>query len=235
MCFRLLLLFMILRQITAEDFSGYINKLRPVRLRRIERGLKTEHVTLPYQGLRPSFFKVMIGDFGKRLKVPVNFVGNFNGMIPYDSILRSPSGCWNVKVREEEDGGLSFWKGWPDFAEAHCLQEGDFVTMKYIGNSQFVVTLYGNNGCEKVLSPTGSNGVKSIPSRKRKECGETSKGKFTGNGSEYDQHKYHAGDIGRYSLSTDKKKCELFKCDSLKRKAAIIEGRTGANQTELFA
>ncbi|XP_026424657.1 putative B3 domain-containing protein At5g66980 isoform X1 [Papaver somniferum] len=153
-------------------------------------------------------------------------------MIPYDSILRSPSGCWNVKVREEKDGGLSFWKGWPDFAEAHCLQAGDFVTMKYIGNSQFVVTLYGNNGCEKVSSPTGSNGVKSIPSRKRKECGETSKRQFTNSGSGFDQHKYHAGDTGGDSLSSGKKKCELFKCDARKRKATVIEGRTGANQTE---
>ncbi|KAI3849873.1 hypothetical protein MKW98_026787 [Papaver atlanticum] len=53
MCFRVLLSFMILGQITLEDISGYIkgyqcysskldwNKLRPVILRRIERGLKT--------------------------------------------------------------------------------------------------------------------------------------------------------------------------------------------------
>lgn len=109
----------------------------------------------------PSFFKVMMGDFRKKLKLPVNFIKNFKGMIPYDLILQSPSGCWNVEIREEEDGGLSFWEGWPDFVEAHCLGQGDFVTMKYIGNSQFVVILFGKNGCEKVLpSSTGKNGVK---------------------------------------------------------------------------
>ncbi|XP_026398456.1 B3 domain-containing transcription factor VRN1-like [Papaver somniferum] len=70
-------------------------------------------------------------------------------MIPYDSILRSPSGCWNVKVREEEDGGLSFRNGWPDFVEAHYLSHGDTATMKYVSNSQFDVKLYGTNGCEK--------------------------------------------------------------------------------------
>ncbi|KAI3975558.1 hypothetical protein MKX01_002390 [Papaver californicum] len=151
---------------------------------------------------RPSFFKVMSGDFEKK-KIPVNFVGNFNGVTPYDSILRTPSGCWNVKVREEEDGGLSFRKGWSDFVEAHYLGLGDFVTMNYIGNSQFAVKMYGINGCEKVLPSTGSNGVKSSPSRKRKDYGETSKGKFTIHGSEFDQHKYHVGDIQRDSFRSD--------------------------------
>ncbi|KAI3983392.1 hypothetical protein MKX01_013459 [Papaver californicum] len=181
---------------------------------------------------RPSFFKVMMGDFRKKLKLPNNFIGNFNGMIPYDSILRSPYGCWNVKVREEEDGGLSFQKGWPDFVKSHCLGQGDFVTMKYIGNSVFVVKLYGRNGCEKALFSTSSNGIKSSPPRKRKECGETSKGKFTDYGSEFDQHKYRVDDIGRDSLCPDKEKCGLFKCNALKRKSTVIEGRARVNQAE---
>ncbi|XP_026424645.1 B3 domain-containing transcription factor VRN1-like isoform X2 [Papaver somniferum] len=154
-------------------------------------------------------------------------------MVPYDSILQSPSGCWNVEIREEEDGGLSFWEGWPDFVQAHCLGQGDFVTMKYIGNSQFAVMLYGKNGCEKVLpSSTGNNGVKSIPSRKRKEYGETSKRQFTNSGSGFDQHKYHAGDTGGDSLSSGKKKCALFKCGALKRKSTLIEGRIRVDQEE---
>ncbi|KAI3884924.1 hypothetical protein MKX03_037860 [Papaver bracteatum] len=187
----------------------------------------------PQNYRRPSFFKVMMGDFRKKLKLPVNFIKSFNGMIPYESILRSPSGFWNVEIREEEDGGLSFRKGWPDFVEAHCLGLGDFVTMEYDGNSQFVVKLYGKNGCEKVLpSSTGNNGVKSIPSRKRKGYGETSKGKFTNFGSEFDQHKYRAGNIGRDSLSSDKKKCELLTCGALKRNSTVIEGRTAVNQAE---
>ncbi|KAI3983606.1 hypothetical protein MKX01_000618 [Papaver californicum] len=182
---------------------------------------------------RPSFFKVMMGDFRKKLKLPVNFIKNFNGMIPYDSILRSSYGCWNVKVRQEEDGGLSFRKGLPHFVEAHCLGQGDFVTTKYIGNSLFVVKLYGINGCEKALSFTDSNGVKSIPSGKRKECEETSNGKFTNYGSEFDQqHKYRADDIGRDSLCPDKENCGLFKCNALKRKSTVIEGRTRVNQAE---
>ncbi|KAI3849871.1 hypothetical protein MKW98_026785 [Papaver atlanticum] len=182
---------------------------------------------------RPSFFKVMMGDFRKKLKLPVNFIKNFNGMIPYESILRSPSGCWNVEIGEEEDGDLSFRKGWPDFVEAHCLGQGDFLTMEYNGNSQFVVKLYGKNGCEKLLpSSTGNNGVKSIPSRKRKGYGETSKGNFTNFGSEFDQHKYRAGDIGRDSLSSDKKKCGLFKCGALEKKSTFIEGGTRVNQEE---
>ncbi|KAI3922304.1 hypothetical protein MKX01_005993 [Papaver californicum] len=174
---------------------------------------------------KPSFFKVMIGDFKKILKIPVDFIGNFNGTIPYDSILRSPSGCWNVNVREEEDGGLAFRKGWPDFVEAHYLGHDDFVAMKYIGNSQFSVKLYGRNGCEKVLPCIGSTGVKSIPSRNSKEYGETSKGKSTNNGSEFERHKYNACHIGIILL---------FKCDALKRKSTVIERRTWVDQADCW-
>ncbi|KAI3946042.1 hypothetical protein MKX01_024798 [Papaver californicum] len=183
---------------------------------------------------KPSFFKVMIGDFKNKLKIPVNFIGNFNGTIPYDSILRSPSGSWNVNVREEEDGGLSFRKGWPDFVEAHYLGHEDFVTMKYNGNSQFSVKLYGTNGCEKVLPSIGSNGVKLIPSRKRKDYGETSKGNSTNYGSEVEHHKYHACHIGRDSFCSDKRNCRLFKCDALKRTATVIERRTWVDQAECW-
>ncbi|KAI3968337.1 hypothetical protein MKW92_052326 [Papaver armeniacum] len=182
----------------------------------------------------PSFFKVMSGDFAKKLKIPVNFIEKFNGVIPYDSILRSPLGCWNVKVREEENGSLTFRKGWPDFVESHYLRHEDFVTVKYIGNSQFSVKLYDKNGCEKVFpSYIGSNGAKSIPSRKRKEYEETSKGTFTNYGSEFDHHKHHAGDIGRdSSLCSDKRDCGLFKCDALKKKAIVSKRRTGVDQAE---
>ncbi|RZC44828.1 hypothetical protein C5167_037773 [Papaver somniferum] len=171
---------------------------------------------------RPSFFKMMTGDFQKKLKMPVNFIGTFNGMIPYDSNLRSPLGCWNVKVKEEEHGGLSFRKGWPDFVEAHCLGHEDVVIMKYIGNSQFSVKLYGRNGCEKVLPSAGSNGVKSISSRKMIEYGETSKGKvITNYGTNFDRHKDRADDIGRDSFCSDKRSCGLLKYDSLERKTTV--------------
>ncbi|KAI3989054.1 hypothetical protein MKX01_033090 [Papaver californicum] len=148
---------------------------------------------------RPSFFKMMIGDFHKKL-------------------VR----CWNVKVREEEDGGLSFRKGWPDFVEAHYVGHGDFVIIKYSGNSQFVVKLYGINGCEKLLPSTGSNGEKSIPSRKRKQYGETSKGNvLTNYGTDFDRQKCRAADkIGRDSFCSDK------------RSSTVMERRTGVDQAE---
>ncbi|KAI3927635.1 hypothetical protein MKW92_046950 [Papaver armeniacum] len=169
---------------------------------------------------------MMMGEFENKLKIPVNFTGNFNGMVPYDSILRSPSGCWNVKVIKEE-GGLYFWKGWPDFVEAHYLGHGDIVTMKYVGNSQFDVKLYGTNGCEKVLPSAGSNGVKL-------DNGETSKRKLTNYGSEFDHHRYFAGHFGRDSFCPDKRDCGLFKCDALKRKANVIEERTKVDRADCF-
>ncbi|KAI3881065.1 hypothetical protein MKX03_015695 [Papaver bracteatum] len=184
----------------------------------------------------PSFFKVMSGDFSKKLKIPVSFIEKFNGVIPYDSILRSPLGCWNVKVREEEDGSLSFRKGWPDFVESHYLCKEDFVTVKYIGNSQFSVKLYGKNGCEKVFpSSIGSNGAKWIPSRKRKEYEETCKGTFTNYGSEFDHYKHHSGGIGRdSSFGSDKRDRDsgLFKCEAVKKKAVVSKRITGVHQAE---
>ncbi|MCL7021942.1 hypothetical protein MKW94_021425 [Papaver nudicaule] len=100
---------------------------------------------------RPSFFKVLIGNFTKELRIPFNFIEKFNGKIPVDAILRSPSGrCWTVNVVEEENG-LFFREGWPDFVRKHGLECDDFMTVKYLGNSQFKVKLYATNGCEKEL------------------------------------------------------------------------------------
>ncbi|XP_026459518.1 uncharacterized protein LOC113360197 [Papaver somniferum] len=118
----------------------------------------------------PSFFKVMSGDFSKKLKIPVNFIEKFNGVIPYDSVFPSS---------------------------------------------------------------ISSNGAKSVPSRKRKECEETSKGTFTNYGSQFDHYKYHAGDIGRdSSFGSDKRDCGLFKCEAVKKKAIVSKRRTGVHQAE---
>ncbi|KAI3938477.1 hypothetical protein MKW92_034789 [Papaver armeniacum] len=160
----------------------------------------------------PSFFKVMSGDFVKKL-------------------VR----CWNVKVREEENGSLTFRKGWPDFVESHYLRHEDFVTVKYIGNSQFSVKLYDKNGCEKVFpSYIGSNGAKSIPSRKRKEYEETSKGTFTNYGSSLitiSIMQVILEEIHHF-VQTKGTVSGLFKCDSLKKKAIVSKRRTRVDQAE---
>ncbi|MCL7029760.1 hypothetical protein MKW94_025191 [Papaver nudicaule] len=124
---------------------------------------------------RPSFFKVLIGNFTKELRIPFNFIENFNGMIPVDAILRSPSGrCWTVNVVEEENG-LFFREGWPDFVRKHGLECDDFMTVKYLGNSQFKVKLYATNGCEKELP---------LPHKKRSASLSPSKWPYKKNKSE---------------------------------------------------
>ncbi|XP_062002400.1 B3 domain-containing protein Os03g0622200-like [Rosa rugosa] len=52
---------------------------------------------------RPSFFKVLVGDFSQQLRIPRAFVKNFNSCVPPISGLRGPCGtCWTVNLKEIE-------------------------------------------------------------------------------------------------------------------------------------
>ncbi|OVA05172.1 B3 DNA binding domain [Macleaya cordata] len=177
------------------------------------------------QTRRPSFFKVMIGDFTKKLRIPVDFIENFNGIVPVESILRSPSGrCWSINVKRVEEN-LFFRKGWPDFVRDHSLEFGDFLVMKYIGNSQFDVKIYGKNGCEKELPSTNEDIEKPIP-LKNNEQGQTTKRKFTKLQTEV-EHKFHEENRERDSVGSDKKICGSCKCVEPERRTAIANERTG--------
>ncbi|KAK8943267.1 putative B3 domain-containing protein [Platanthera zijinensis] len=98
---------------------------------------------------RESFFKVMIGDFQTRLKIPPCFHKQFGGDIPVNSVLRSRGGRrWAVKLRREGNN-LFFGEGWECFVADLSVQLGEFLLFVYDGFLGFDVKIYGITGCEK--------------------------------------------------------------------------------------
>ncbi|XP_077233164.1 B3 domain-containing protein Os01g0723500-like isoform X2 [Tasmannia lanceolata] len=98
---------------------------------------------------RASFFKVLIGDFTTKLRIPPAFVRRFNGKLLNKSILKNPTGkFWHVKV-ERIGNDLFFQEGWQNFVKDNSLQTGDFLVLEYDGNSEFDVLIFGKSGCEK--------------------------------------------------------------------------------------
>ncbi|KAF8406369.1 hypothetical protein HHK36_008456 [Tetracentron sinense] len=126
---------------------------------------------------RPSFFKVMIGDFTNKIRIPPAFMKNFNGMLPHESILRSDTGrFWRVQM-EVVDQDLFFQNGWPEFVKDHALEVGDFLIFWFLGNSTFDVRIYGRTGCEKKVALPKRNGKVPISFIKKERQGK-GMGKF---------------------------------------------------------
>ncbi|GMY12640.1 B3 domain-containing protein Os01g0723500-like [Fagus crenata] len=101
---------------------------------------------------KPSFCKVMVGDFSTRLRIPEAFVKYFDGGVPYKSVLWGPSGIsWRVNVKEV-DNNLFFHKGWGAFVQDNSLKMADFLLFRYAGDSNFCVKIYGKDCCEKGVS-----------------------------------------------------------------------------------
>ncbi|KAL5780375.1 hypothetical protein ACOSQ2_011112 [Xanthoceras sorbifolium] len=105
---------------------------------------------MKHKETRPSFFKVLIGDFSNKLRIPPAFLKNFNGSSLGKIVLQNHSGeNWVVEM-EKDVNGLSFGSGWQEFVKDHALQVGDFLVFKYYGNSKFSVKIFGKTSCEKV-------------------------------------------------------------------------------------
>lgn len=49
-----------------------------------------------------------------------------------------------------------FQKGWPEFVQENSLEDGDFLTFCYSGNSTFCVKVFSPNGCTKRADDTSS-------------------------------------------------------------------------------
>ncbi|KAJ8637461.1 hypothetical protein MRB53_011728 [Persea americana] len=123
-----------------------------------------------------SFFKVLLLDFTQKLRIPPAFIKCFNGKVPYESILRSPTGrVWHVKVNKVGNG-LFFQNGWPDFVEENILQMGEVLVFTYQGNSEFDVKMFGKSGCEKeetsmIKKDESSSGYEKEEASEKHECG----------------------------------------------------------------
>eukprot|EP00268_Persea_americana_P026173 TRINITY_DN2556_c0_g1_i1.p1 TRINITY_DN2556_c0_g1~~TRINITY_DN2556_c0_g1_i1.p1 ORF type:complete len:295 (+),score=47.91 TRINITY_DN2556_c0_g1_i1:21-905(+) len=97
----------------------------------------------------PCFFKVMIGDFSEKLRIPPAFIPNFHGKLIEESTLKCPNDeVWPVKMKHDA-GKLFFDNGWQDFVKDKNLEVGDFLVFRYDGDSGFDVQIFGKSGCEK--------------------------------------------------------------------------------------
>ncbi|KAE8707066.1 hypothetical protein F3Y22_tig00110387pilonHSYRG00767 [Hibiscus syriacus] len=107
----------------------------------------------------PSFFKVAIGDFGNKLRIPPTFVKYiFKGKVPSMFTLHSDSrSLWRVRVQAEQ-GKYFFTGGWTKFAKHHCLETGDFLVFFLVDSSTFDVIIYNRTACEKNVTLTAKRG-----------------------------------------------------------------------------
>ncbi|KAA8547272.1 hypothetical protein F0562_003864 [Nyssa sinensis] len=111
--------------------------------------IEMDRISNPGSSRRPSFFKVLMGDFSQQLRIPPAFVKHFNGVVPLKCMLwNSAKRSWHVDV-EMVDKKLFFQKGWGPFVQDNSLEAGDFLLFQCTGNSQFYVEMYGKNCCEK--------------------------------------------------------------------------------------
>ena len=50
---------------------------------------------------------------------------------------------------EEDENAVHFANGWQDFVQECFLQEGEFLVLRYNGNSSFTVRIFGKDACMK--------------------------------------------------------------------------------------
>ncbi|KAL5984821.1 hypothetical protein ACLOJK_038657 [Asimina triloba] len=94
------------------------------------------------------FFKIMVGDFGHRLRIPPAFVKYVKEGIT-EAILECSNGrLWHVKL-QKRPSGLYLENGWEVFAKEHCLQMHDCLVFGYDGAVNFTVQIYGTSACQK--------------------------------------------------------------------------------------
>uniref|UniRef100_A0A0E0JNF8 TF-B3 domain-containing protein n=1 Tax=Oryza punctata TaxID=4537 RepID=A0A0E0JNF8_ORYPU len=108
---------------------------------------------------RPHFFKVLVGDFKQRLKIPPNFCKH----IPWEesrkakslkeasmaATLEGPSGrTWLVVIRRTAEGTF-FTSGWPKFVQDQALRDLEFVVFRYDGNTRFTAMVFDRTACER--------------------------------------------------------------------------------------
>ncbi|KAG9441472.1 hypothetical protein H6P81_017326 [Aristolochia fimbriata] len=107
----------------------------------------------------PAFFKVMVGDFQKRVKIPTEFIRRIRRKLPSKTIFSGKS---------KDD--FFFQNGWSKFVEDYSLEIGDFVVFQSDDKLNFDVTVLGHNQCEKKVTNT-----KKIPPKAKNTKQRTAK------------------------------------------------------------
>ncbi|KAM7520536.1 hypothetical protein LguiB_019498 [Lonicera macranthoides] len=112
-----------------------------------------------YPEMSPQFFKIFVPDLCLfQLRIPKAFIKCFKGVIPYKSILWGPGNrSWRVDVKKANNYFI-FEKGWRKFVDDNSLKSRDFLVFAYNGNSEFHVTVFGQNNCPKQIDITALDG-----------------------------------------------------------------------------
>ncbi|KAK1383365.1 hypothetical protein POM88_021100 [Heracleum sosnowskyi] len=109
---------------------------------------------------KPSFMKILVGDFSDKLMIPPKFVRLHRGTLPRKCRLR-PShtqDSWRVRTKQI-DNFLYFSKGWRKFARYQSLESGDLLVFRYAQDSEFCVDMFDKSCCSK--EPVTSQNVNS--------------------------------------------------------------------------
>ncbi|KAK1276559.1 B3 domain-containing protein [Acorus gramineus] len=109
-------------------------------------------------GKKVQFFKILIGNFSKRLRIPPKVVNFLSDKTYKRAVLQGPTGCiWHIKLGKATKGWY-ITDGWTDFVNDHSLKESDLLFFKYDGITHFKVKIFDQSACEKdVLSPNVQN------------------------------------------------------------------------------
>ncbi|XP_068655396.1 putative B3 domain-containing protein At5g66980 [Aristolochia californica] len=104
---------------------------------------------------KPSFVKIMFGDFAKRMRIPSSFNGHIKGKLKDRSVLTNANGrCWHVEI-QKVGASWCFLNGWTKFVKDNSLQFADFLSFTYDGELNFEVMIFGKDGVEKEVPVQG--------------------------------------------------------------------------------
>lgn len=88
-----------------------------------------------------SFFKVLIGEYQKKLTIPSMYMQKHSNVREGSMRLRNGEREWKVEVDSQVIKG-----GWDVFVKDHKLHEGDFLVFTSLGEMFFNVAIFGQNG-----------------------------------------------------------------------------------------
>ncbi|PKI48443.1 B3 domain-containing protein Os03g0212300-like [Punica granatum] len=138
---------------------------------------------------QPYFFKILIGDFTTKLRVPPAFVKNFKEILPtkvrleYDYVGRPL--LWNVKMKKNKSE-CYVTGGWQKIVRDLDLRVGDFLVFRLVNEETLEVVVFDRTCCEKKIN---------IETKQDRELGDNRKGKVEEEEEEEEESsESHGGD-----------------------------------------
>ncbi|KAL3616464.1 hypothetical protein CASFOL_039854 [Castilleja foliolosa] len=102
---------------------------------------------------KPSFFKVLVFDFTRKLLIPTAFARDYEENLRGENFtLRISSGeTWAVKMVKTEDDKYEFTVGWNKFAKDVGLKMGEFLVFSLVAKSMFDVSVFAVTCCQRQI------------------------------------------------------------------------------------